>query len=237
MAKTYEAMLQKNRTADNRNSLLDEWKLLNLVRPKELGDIEKKIDYLREKRGFKIFNFTSSIKRAGVSTIVFHLVRYMADKNPLRRILLFDTNMQHPVLHIAFNVPLEPGLLNLFSGTNDISSVIQKTGWDNVSIITAGNSVSGSNALQENRFREIISSVREEFDCIFIDSAPLLEYSEAISSAGISDVTFLVIEANRTKKEVAEKAKLLLQERDCGIGGAILNRALYVIPEKLYNII
>ncbi len=239
MAKTYEAMLRKNKASEDINhaAMLHEWELLNLNRPKETGDIEKKIDYLRERKGFKIFNFTSSKKRAGVSTIIFGLARYMAEKNPSHKILLCDANMQHPVLHIAFNVSPKPGLFDLFSESCDISRVIHETEWDNIRIIPAGQPLSSSEALQENKFSEIISSVREEFDYIFIDSAPLLEYSEAISSAGISDVTFLVIEANRTKKEIAEKAKLLLQERDCIIGGAILNRALYVIPEKLYNII
>ncbi len=242
MAKTYEAMLrEKEMSSDGHSdqwSTFSGWRFLDLKMPKEAGNLEKRLAFLKEKEGCKVFNITSSRKHEGVSTIVANLARYIAKKKGSKKVLLIDTNFRHPVLHIAFDISPEPGLYGLFSEICDLSMAIRETEAKNIHILPAGNPQQGlTNGLDEENFQKIVSDIRNQYDYIIIDSAPLLESADSLSSAAAADVTFLVVQAHKTQKEVADKAKLLLQENECLIGGIIFNRAQHVIPEKLYNII
>ena len=200
--------------------------------------MEKKITFYAQKKNAKIFNFTSSRSKEGVSTVVANLAKYMAFKKKEKKLLVIDANLQTPAQHVAFNNPKGPGLLDVLSGSASASEVIHDVQADNVHLLPSGNTQTDSaEGIEQETFHAIISELREQYEYILIDSAPLLISTDSLSTSLSADVTFLIIQSLMVQKEVGEKAKLLLQDNECPIGGVILNRTKQVIPGWMYKII
>jgi len=213
-----------------------EWKFLDLQDLKGLGILEKRMDYFKQKRQAKVFQFVASRRGEGVSTILTNLSEFIIKKIRDKNILLIDANFSNPVLHTFFGIPLEPGLFDLLSGEATENEVIKNAQDGRLSVVTSGNprekAVGG---LLEENLSKILDKAKEHFGYILIDSPPLLESPDALYLATASDITFLVIQAMRTRKEVAEKSKALLMDNECEIGGVLMNRVIQVIPEWLYR--
>ena len=232
MAKTYEAMMKGEHASPS------EWRFLDLQNKKQTGDLEKKIFFFHKKNDYKIFNFTCCLGEEGVSTILANLIHYMADKTSEKGVLIIDTNFYHPELHVIFNLSLEKGLTDVLNGSISVQDAIQKTKAPGIDILTSGNAFQKyAGNMEQEKLTEVLSSISDMYDHIFIDSAPILTSADSLASAAVSDLTFLVIKSLRVRREVAETAKNLLLNNECLIGGAILNNVSQVIPGWLYRIL
>ena len=241
MAKTYEAMAKSAKSSNDDlmpSSTISDWRFVDLKNSRQKGDLEKRITFYMQKNGATIFNFASSRSKEGVSTIVGNLSKYMATKKRDKKILVIDANLQTPVQHIVFNKKKGPGLCNVLDGNTSVSDAVQNGQADNIHLLPSGTPRSDSSGdIEQERFHEMISELKKRYDYILIDSAPLLISEDSLSTALSADVTFLIIQSLKVQKEVAEKAKLLLQDNECPIGGVILNRIRQVIPGWMYKIV
>ena len=232
MAKTYEAMIKRESTTESG------WRFLDLENKKQTGDLEKKIIFFHKKNDCKVFNFTCSLGNEGVSTIIANLMNNVAEKRSDKTFLVIDTNFHHPELHIIFNVSLETGLTDVLHGGINAQDAIQKTKAPNISILTSGSAFKEyAGKIEQEKLIEVVSGFRDHYDYVFVDSAPVLSSPDSLSSATASDLTFMVIQAFKVRREVAEKAKTVLADNECLIGGVVLNHTIQVIPGWLYKIL
>jgi len=79
----------------------------------------------------------------------------------------------------------------------------------------------------------MLSTLREKFDFIIFDGSPLRDYSESSFLAGKMDGVILVVEAERTKIDVARKIRKDLESTGVTILGVVLNKKRTYIPEYL----
>ena len=239
MAKTYEAISKPERLLHEGSLGVShpfDKHLPNLRNTKQMGDLKQKIEFLGQTKNYRVFHFASSRKREGVSTIVINLAKFMIEKRSSKDILLIDANLQQPVLHTAFDIPSSPGLRDALMGKVAYSESIYKTYSDRINVMPCGTPLSDETGrIEQKKFADLISSITNKYDYIFIDSSPLLVSSDSLSLAIASDTTFLVIQANETQWEVAEKAKRYLQDSSCSIAGVILSRVLHYIPQWIYK--
>ena len=150
--------------------------------------------------------------------------------------MLIDANLEHPVLHTAFNILPTPGLRDVLANNTECFKGIHKSISMNVNVIPAGTPMMrNSGSIDQRKFSDLIASARTRYAYVLIDSSPLLKSSDSLSSAIAADTTFLVVQACKTQSEVAEEAKFFLQKHGCQIGGIILNRLPQVIPEWIYK--
>jgi len=211
---------------------------VNLKRTKQIGDLEKKLDYYQRTNKAHTFNFLSSRPSEGVSTIVTNLAEYMASAKADKRILLIDANINTPVIHRHFERSASPGLRETLSNLEKVKDYIVNSAMKNLKLLTCGNldcRPDSINSLDQGKFQELTRMLESLYDYVLIDSTPLLASSESLVPAIASDVTYLVIQARATQKAVAEKAIALLSESSCTIGGVILNRDIKPIPGWLYK--
>ncbi len=242
MANRYSAVVEKEEAGHGEIILPlgdGEWELLDLRNTRQKSDLEKKLTLYLKKNNAAVFNFTSSRPGEGVSTIVGNLANHISIKKPTKRVLVVDADFSNPVLHGAYDVIPAPGLFELLSrGVEDAHSAIHQTPMDNVDLLPCGRLPdSAGEGVEQEKFSRIITSLKGDYDYILIDSSPLLFSSDALSSALASDVTFLVLRSFKIHREVAERAKLLLLDNDCVVGGVVLNRVQQVIPSWLYRIL
>jgi capsular exopolysaccharide synthesis family protein len=255
MAKTYEALIKSKETTKDKavqSSYLavvrsegpmvketiqaSNWFLSDTKTRKEISNLAQKITLEARNNDFKIFHFASSHKGEGTSSAVVKLAKFMMDQKSFRDVLLIDANLQHPILHLLFNVPPAPGLGDVLIKEVEYRKAIYRLGPSNIYLMPCGTPlVSNSSAFLQKKFSNFIAMVRNQYQYILIDSPPLLEAADAVALAVSSDTTFLVVEAHTTQWEVAEKTKNYLQTYDCDISGVILNRVMNTIPGWLYK--
>lgn len=232
MARTYEAM-KKGKSAILSNS----WQYPEFRNKKQTSDLEKKIIFYKRKNGCKIFNFTCSRGQEGVSTIIANLANYIAKKKNNEKILLVDCNFGNPELQRAFGTSFEQGISDcLFENATPLD-VIQEIPNLNMSILACGNGDKEFNdGFDQEKFNALFEDLKGVYDTIIIDSPPVLISSDSLSVASVADVTFLVIQALKTTKEVAQRALTILSDNECLVGGGVLNRVQRGIPGWMYKI-
>lgn len=232
MAKTYEAMQRLDECT------VPEWETLDLQHKKQAGDIYKKITNIHPEGHAGVFSFTSCRAKEGVTTVLLNLLRYIKQQNIGKKILVIDANMQAPALHSAFRLRNAPGLSDILNGRVGLSEGVQKVNGDALSVILSGEAPEGMfGGITYEKFNELICEAKPTYDYILIDSAPILTSTDFLSSSGVSDAVFMVIQSLKVQREAALKAKSLLLDNNCIIGGVILNRVQQVIPAWLYNLI
>ena len=79
----------------------------------------------------------------------------------------------------------------------------------------------------------LLKILRDEYDMIIIDSAPLQAVTDAQILSRKADGTILVVRAEKTKRDSVMQAKELLQKVDANILGVVLN-GIENIRKKYY---
>jgi len=237
MAKTFEA-LNKNVISGDAGMAYDagNWQNINLLSKRELAVILQRISFLTTEKSCQVFNFTSSQKGEGTSSILVNLVRYFSKIDPNKKMLLIDANFDRAIQHIAFNKKISPGLCEILQQNTDYLEAIQTLEEGYTYLVSRG-SLSGSKSFEfsEKSIPKLIDQLKKDFSYILIDSPAVLESSNSLHFARHADTTFMVARAFNTRYEVIEKAKTLLLEHQAIIDGVILNRILQPIPGWLYN--
>lgn len=141
------------------------------------------------------------------------------------RVVYVDADLRRPVGHKMMGVPREPGLSDiLFEGNiGDFEAFASPI--DDFYIIPAGSKVANpSEVLASNRMKEIVDSLRQSFEYVIIDTAPVLVVTDALSVGNIVDATVLVCSANETPKMVVQRSMESLESVGAKVAGVVLNR-------------
>lgn len=183
-----------------------------------------------------ILQISSARSNEGSTTVCFLSGRTMAASN-LGDFLLIDCDIYHPDLHTLAQADLSPGLLDLFRGTHQLSEVIKPTSVDHLYILPLGETIQVNQAqiMISQNIGPLLEELRNNYDCILIDSPPvnLSSLTEIIGS--YIDGTIMVIKANYTRREVIQAAINILDQAGVTIAGLILNERQYVIPDYIYR--
>ncbi len=166
---------------------------------------------------------TSPAAGEGKSTTVANLAVTMAQSG--RRTLLVDCDLRRPSQHELFDRPAEPGLTNVLLGeTEEIP--IQPTAVDNLYLLAAGpQPPNPADMLGSRRLDTILARVVGEFDMVLFDAPPVIAVTDAAVLGAKVDGVLLVIQAGKTRRDHAERAKELLEKAHVRIVGATLTNA------------
>jgi Mrp family chromosome partitioning ATPase len=77
--------------------------------------------------------------------------------------------------------------------------------------------------------------MKEQADWVLFDTPPLNSYNDAITLAARTDGVVLVLEAEKTRREVVQKVCERLEESGIRILGTVLNKRRMYIPDWAYN--
>ena len=80
-----------------------------------------------------------------------------------------------------------------------------------------------------------IKEMKAQADWVLFDSPPINSFNDAIALATRIDGVIIVVEAERTKWEVALRAKQRIEGISGNILGVVLNRRRLYIPNWLYR--
>ena len=186
-------------------------------------------------RETKSIVFSSAKHGEGTSTISSYFALSLSKEDD-SRILIIDANLRNPVLHRVFGVQAGKGLAELLTDDIDLHSVIQQTSFRNLLVMPSGKCTQNpAHKFENERLKGLIHELKMEFDFLIFDSAPILPYSDTSVLAPKLDGVILIVKAEETRWEVAQKAKEELEKSGAHILGAILNQRQYHIPEFIYR--
>ena len=151
--------------------------------------------------------------------------------------MLVDANLRTPALDEVF----EPGQGSKLLGLSDqvlseapLDQTIYQTDIPNLCFMPCGRTATSPSYIFDSEpIVAMLTAVREKFDFVIFDGSPLRDYSESSFLAGKMDGVILVVEAERTKIDVARKIRKDLESTGVTILGVVLNKKRSYIPEYL----
>ncbi len=169
----------------------------------------------------------------GTSTIVLQLAQLLATRSRLR-VLLVDANPVRPILHKLLAARREEGFFDLLAGKIDAIQAVQDRG--DVDLISCGElGEHPARLLAPERLRRVLPVLGTRFDCVLYDCAPVIENPEMEALLQAADGAVMILEAERTRREVARAAQRSVEAAGAHLIGAVLNRRKFHIPAAIYR--
>ncbi len=175
-------------------------------------------------------------RHQGVSAVAANFAATLSRHYKNGHVLLVDANLKHPSVHQVFNTKLSPGLTDILANGQNGVDTIQSVPTQNMDILSAG-TLNGDffKDFDSNRFTELLNTVKEHYRFVVVDLPALSEASSAARLASLCDGAVLVIEAERLRREIIQRAKVRLLECDVNLLGVVLNKRRFHIPGWLYR--
>lgn len=174
---------------------------------------------------------TSSGPGEGKSTTSSNLAVVMAQNGS--KTILIDCDQRKPKLHKVFLTSNQKGLSDVLVGNSVFQEAVQKTEIENLDILTSGTRPPNpSELLASIKMKNFIENLREKYDCIIIDTPPVIAVTDAQIVSRYADGCLLVVASAQAEREAVAKAKELLEKVDAKILGVVLNKL--DIQEKGY---
>jgi capsular exopolysaccharide synthesis family protein len=186
--------------------------------------------YTEEKH--QIVMFIGLTSRAGVTTTVANFATVLA-RDVDTKILLVDANVRNMDLCKLFNTT---HISDLPAATGVIPSVTKVIRSQNLYLSSCGKKEeNGSVVFDSRELGQFLGVAREQFDYVLLDVPPIKCSSESLSICSQIDGVVLVIEAGKTRRQVAVAVKKQLEKAGARVLGFVLNRKKYYIPEFIYK--
>jgi capsular exopolysaccharide synthesis family protein len=179
------------------------------------------IQYSSFNKQLKTMLITSSEKEEGKSTVSGNLALSFAQNE--KKVILIDCDLRRPSIHRKFKISNLVGLSEVLIGKISLEEAIQQYN-DNLDILSSGKiPPNPSEMLSSNAMNNLIEKLKEKYDVVILDSAPLQAVTDAQILSTKVDGTILVVRAERTKKESIIEAKSRLDKVSANIIGTVLN--------------
>lgn len=184
-------------------------------RPKSLFSesiraIRTSISFLAPDISNKVICITSETSGEGKSFIAMHLAYAlsMIDK----RVVVIAADLRKPHFHEDFNADNQMGLSNYLSGQADFESILIYRP-DNLSFIAGGPvPPNPSELLYSQKMDHLIRQLKERFDYVIIDSAPVGLVSDAVPIIKKADINLFIIRSGLSRYHAAAYPERLTKE-------------------------
>lgn len=171
----------------------------------------------------KVILFTSALPNEGKTTTASSFARAAAASG--LKVILLDCDLRHPSVHRAFSITRPAtGLVELLAERLDPGQVIvkdEKTGLDILPIATG--TANPPDLLSSTQMRLLLDRLREEYDLVVLDSAPVLPVSDSRVLSRIADETVFVVRWSETPRDAAQAALRELRLFDASVAGVVLS--------------
>jgi polysaccharide biosynthesis transport protein len=172
----------------------------------------------------KVIQITSPQASDGKSTLVANLAISIAQSG--KRVVLIDADLRKPRLHKIFGVSNVTGLASIITHESELKDTIQKTPVPGLSLVPCGPRPSNpAELLTSQTFKDLLDTIREEFDFVLIDTPPLLAVSDPSVVAPRVDGVVLAIRVSKNGRPNAERAREILKTLGANLLGVVVNGA------------
>jgi capsular exopolysaccharide synthesis family protein len=183
----------------------------------------------------RVIGLTSYGAAEGKSTISFQLAVSFAQAG--KRVLLVDADLRRSVMANRLQVKSKPeGLSHYLTGQANVSDLLCETDMPGMYIMFAGTRVPNSTELlgSEN-FAKLIPALKDAFDYVIVDTAPLGQVIDCAVMAPYLDGVAMVIDSTNNSYKLERKIKHQIEKSGGKVLGAILNQVDFSLQRGYYS--
>ena len=171
---------------------------------------------------------TSSLPGEGKSTVATLLAASSAAAG--QRTILLDCDVRGR--GVSRNVAdWHPGVIDLLSGTADLTEVTVDQAEVGYAVIPAGSIIKSlGDLLSYGRMQYLIECLRRNYDCIVVDTPPLLSVVDGLAVATFADKILVTVDGRKTSSTSVTEALRVLRPESNRIAGIVFNK---VRPEQM----
>ena len=178
--------------------------------------------FLREKHDGKTLLFTSSIPAEGKSTVASNYAASLAIAG--RKTLIIDCDIRRPRAHESFGIKIEKGLECILLDDAPVDGLIMKEVLPNLDLLPTKNMKNNVTELfLRDKMKDIIGSIKDEYDTIILDTPPLAVASDAAILSRDVDGVVVVVGYDQVAERELKFTKEMLDNAGANIYGFIVN--------------
>ncbi len=138
--------------------------------------------------------------------------------------ILVDCDLRRPSLHTLFGLESEPGFTSLIVGGGEMA--LMETAVDNLRLLPSGTiPPNPADLLGSRKVDEIIKTLAEMAEIVIFSAPPVIAVTDSVVLGAKVDGVLLVIQAGKTRRDHAERAKETLAKANVRVVGATLTNA------------
>ncbi len=173
---------------------------------------------------------TSTSPDDGKSTTIANLaITFASSGSPT---VLVDADLRRPHLHQMFGLSNDAGLttwVGEVARKENAASVplpLQKTQVPNLMVLTSGPiPPNPAEILASQRMAELLTLLKSQAEYVLLDAPPIIAVTDAAVLSSRVDGVLLVINAGKTRRDLALKARDMLRQVNANLLGVVLNNA------------
>ncbi len=178
------------------------------------------IIYINSDGNRKVIQIESAMAKEGKTSVTANLAVSLGLTD--KKVVVVDLDFRRPRLHRVFKLAKEQGIAEYMMGSISREEVIKHTSYKNVDLITRGAEIHNpALILVSDKFKDLITSLKEEYDFILLDCAPVLQVSDYIHISKVSDGALFLVAYGRTTRAQVSDAVKELRKNDIEIIGTL----------------
>lgn len=171
--------------------------ILSLSNPKSMfsesvRSVRTNLSFIASDIKSKMICVTSEVSGEGKSFMVINLASTLSLIN--KKVVVIDGDLRKSKLHHTFRLKNDWGLTSYLTNQCDVDKIVHATHVENLYFIPAGPMPPNpSELLYSDRMRQLMGELKERFDYVLVDTAPIGLVSDAIPLVRTSDVNIFVL--------------------------------------------
>jgi capsular exopolysaccharide synthesis family protein len=167
---------------------------------------------------------TSSVYGEGKSLTAANLALTCAYGG--QRVLLVDADLRRPRVTDYWGLKPSIGLVDVLAGRADVDDCLYPGGLEHLTLLSGGHSPSDpGQVIGSPKMRDLLTSLRNRFDAIVIDTPPLLPVTDAALATSQADGAILVVRYGKTRLAQVISAADALESAGARLIGCVVNMA------------
>jgi len=207
--------------------------LLEGVSREEMTKLVQRLFLLPDSSRVVVF---SGVERgAGCTWLTAQVARALAERGR-NTVCVVDANLRFPAMHGVFGIGNHNGLTDAVAASASLQGYLRKTPMANLWLLTCGSPEKTEQALNSSdQMLSCIQQLRSHFDYVLIDSPPMNLFNDAVRLASVGDGIALVLKANTSRRETAQRVLREARAANVRVLGAVLNQRTFPVPESIYK--
>jgi len=198
-------------------------------------EMNKLAQRLFQPDGARVVVFSSVERGAGCTWLAAQVAQTLASQGR-SSVCVVDGNFRSPALHEVFAINNQQGLADVILDGGRAQDYLRNSSQPNLWVLTNGSPEKAAQAVAATQaLMECIQQLRAQFEYVIVDSAPMNLFNDALTLGLAGDGIALVLKANSSRREIAQKMLQDAKTANVRILGAVLNQRRFPVPESVYR--
>lgn len=171
----------------------------------------------------KVIAITSALPDEGKTTTAICLARSAAQAG--LKVVLIDADLRQRASSRTLTADVSAGLAEVLAGKVPLERALVVDSPSGAMLLPQTSAGASLDLMGSPGMQQLIERLRDSFDLILLDCAPVLPVAEARQAAAIADRTILVLRWSKTPVRAANLALNLLDQVGAKVAGVVLTRA------------